>query len=269
MKGHLETFATLAALQQGAAEKIVACLRDAILAHGSSSFVLSGGATPRGVYELLGSEKYRDRIEWRKVHLFWGDERCVGPTMPESNFRMANASLIRNISIPPQNVHRIRGELKPQEAARACETEIRRFFGLKEGEFPRFTLALLGLGEDGHTASLFPGTGVLNEKQRIVSEVHVEALAASRVTLTIPAINNAATVMFLVSGRTKAAILRGVLEDAEPVPANGGDEASVRTGGAERKEPRFPAQFINPTSGQLLWLVDNEAASQLPKAETA
>ena len=247
MKGHLEIFGSETALLQGAAEKIVTSLREEILSHGTASFALSGGTTPRGVYKLLGSEQYRDRIEWKKVHLFWGDERCVGPAMPESNFRMAKESLIRSISIPPQNVHRMHGEAKPGDAACEYEMEVRRFFGLKEGEFPRFSLVLLGLGEDGHTASLFPDTAVLNEKHRIVSDVHVEALAAFRLTLTIPAINNAATVIFLVSGRTKAAILTQVLEGTEA---------------------RYPAQWIDPTAGRLFWLVDSEAASHLAKAET-
>lgn len=246
MRGQLEIFDSMPALQHGAAKKIITCLSGEIVAHGMASFALSGGTTPRSVYELLGSPEYRGRVDWKKVHLFWGDERCVGPTMPESNFRMANESLVRNIAIPPQNVHRIRGEIKPQEAARESEAGIRRFFGLKEGEFPRFTLVLLGLGEDGHTASLFPGTEVLQETRRIVSAVEVKAIAASRITLTFPAINNAATVIFLVSGRTKSTILREALAEGEM---------------------RYPAQQINPTSGRLFWLVDRDAASRIPKAE--
>jgi 6-phosphogluconolactonase len=246
MKGHLQIFESGASLLRGAAENIVTNMQGEIAARGSASVALSGGATPRGVYELLGSEPYRNRIDWEKVQVFWGDERCVGPTMAESNFRMARESLLRNIPLPDQNVHRIRGESKPAEAAREYEIEIRRFFGLKEGAFPRFTLFLLGLGEDGHTASLFPGTPVLDEKRRIVSDVYVESLAASRVTLTFPAINNAATVMFLVSGRTKAGILKEVLEGMEA---------------------RYPAQQISPISGRLFWLVDSDAASHLSKVE--
>ena len=245
MNGRLEVFRSPEALLQAAAERIVACLREAILTEGKASFALSGGTTPRGVYELLGAEQYRSRLDWRKIHLFWSDERCVGPTMPESNFRMANKSLIRNVPIPSRNIHRIRGELEPREAAYESEADIRRFFGLNEGDFPRFSLVLLGLGEDGHTASLFPETEVLNEEHRIVSEVYVKTLAASRVTLTIPAINSAAAAIFLVSGRTKAGILRAVLEE---------------------RNPRYPAQFVKPDNGQLFWLVDNEAASLTEKA---
>ena len=163
MNGQLTVFGSMAALQQAAAEKIVTELTAGVRAQGMASFALSGGTRPRGVYELLGSAEYAGRIDWKKVHFFWGDERCVGPTMPESNFRMVNESLFRHIPLPPQNVHRVPCELKPQDAARECEKDIRRFFGLKEGEFPRFTIVLLGMGEDGHTASLFPGTTVLGE----------------------------------------------------------------------------------------------------------
>ena len=246
MRGRLQVFESAAALQHAAAEKIIAILNEEIAARGVASLALSGGATPRGVYELLGSEPFRGRIDWKKLHIFWGDERCVGPTMPESNFRMAKEALLRNIAILPQDVHRIRGEIRPQDAARESELDIRRFFGLKEGEFPRFTLVLLGLGEDGHTASLFPDTAVLGEKQRIVSDVYVDKLSASRVTLTAPAINHAAAVLFLVAGRSKAGILRNVLEEGED---------------------RFPVQLIQPLSGQLFWFVDRDAASQLSKAE--
>lgn len=245
MKGHLEIFASTPALFHAAAEKIVDRLQQQILARGMASIALAGGTTPRGVYELLGSEAYRNRVGWEKVHLFWGDERCVGPTMPESNYRMANEALIRHITAPSGNVHRIRGEAQPAAAARDYEMEIRRFFGLTEDELPRFTVVLLGLGGDGHTASLFPGSSVLQEQRRIVSEVHVASPAISRVTLTFPAINNAVTVFLLVSGRSKAGILREVFDGTEE---------------------RFPAQRIDPTSGQLFWLVDRDAASQLERA---
>jgi 6-phosphogluconolactonase len=248
MKGVLEIADSLSALQQRAADEIVERLTGEIHSHGIASVALAGGTTPRGVYELLGSPEYRDRIEWNRVHLFWGDERCVGPTMPESNFRMTNESLIRNIAIPPQNIHRIRGEMKPQDAARESEMEIRRFFGLRAGEFPKFSLVLLGLGEDGHTASLFPGTTVLEERVRIVVDVYVQKFAATRISLTIPAINNAASVVFIVSGKTKASILGEVLKDGQL---------------------HYPAQHIVPSSGQLLWLVDKDAASHVPTEEAS
>jgi 6-phosphogluconolactonase len=248
MKGRLEIADSLFALQQRAADVFVERVTDEIHSHGMASVALAGGTTPRGVYELLGSPQYRDRVEWKRVHLFWGDERCVGPTAPESNFRMANESLIRNVAIPPGNIHRIRGEMKPQDAARESETEILRFFTLKAGGFPKFSLVLLGLGEDGHTASLFPGTTVLEERDHIVMDVYVERLASSRITMTIPAINNAASIVFVVSGTTKASILSEVLKDGQP---------------------RFPAQYIVPSSGQLYWLVDKAAASQIPTEEAS
>ena len=249
MKGQLEIFDSLMALERGAADKITACLGEEIIFRGIASIALCGGTTPLGVYKLLGSPHYSGRLDWKKVHFFWGDERCVGPTMPESNFRTASELLFRHIGLPPQNVHRVRGEIKPEEAARESEMNIRLFFGLKEGEFPRLSLVLLGLGNDGHTASIFPGSPVLGERQRIVSSVHVHAVPPSRITLTIPAINSAATVFFLLSGRSKAAILKDVIEEGE--------------------QPRYPAQHINPASGRLFWLVDKDAASQLPKAETS
>jgi len=248
MKGQVEIFPTPAAFREAAAEKIVTVLQEQIVNHKVASVALAGGTTPRGIYELLGSKKYRDRITWRYVHLFWGDERCVAPTMPESNFRMVKESLLGKISIPSRNIHRIQGELNPEEAARVQERDIRRSFSLKEGEFPRFTLVLLGLGEDGHTASLFPGTEVLGERERIVSGVYVQSLAGFRVTLTVPAINHAGTVLFLVSGKSKAGMFREVLEGTEL---------------------RYPAQYINPAPGQLFWFADADAASLIGKAHTA
>lgn len=247
MKGQLEVFDSPTALERGAADKIVTVLGEEILLRGTASIALCGGTTPRGVYRLLGLPRYSGRLDWKKVHFFWGDERCVGPTSPESNFRTASELLFRHLGLPPQNIHRVRGEIKPQEAARESESDIRRFFGLREGEFPRFSLVLLGMGNDGHTASIFPGSPALGERQRIVCDVRVQAVPASRITLTIPAINNAAAVMFLVSGSSKASILKEVLQEGQP---------------------RYPAQHINPASGRLFWLVDKDAASRIPKAET-
>ncbi|MBM2841757.1 MAG: pgl, partial [Bacteroidetes bacterium] len=176
------------------------------------------------------------------VHLFWGDERCVPPDDPESNYRMVHEALLRHIGIPPENVHRIKGELDPALTAREYEEEIRRAFGVNENAIPRFDLILLGLGEDGHTASLFPGTSALQEKQRIVTEVYVEKLESHRITITLSVINNAFHVFFLVSGKSKAQILGAVLNES-PVS--------------------YPAQLVRPVAGELQWLVDQDAASQL------
>jgi 6-phosphogluconolactonase len=242
MKGRLEVFASAGELIRGVGEKVGVCIEEAIATHGVASVALSGGSTPRSVYELLGSDVFRERIDWTRVHLFWGDERCVPPFLPESNFRMVNESLIRRNSIPEENIHRILGERPPKEAAHTYEQEIKSIFDLQEGQWPSFSLVLLGLGEDGHTASLFPSTPVLQEQARLVVEVHVEKLSTDRITMTFPLINNASTVMCIVSGRSKANILRQVLE---------GDIV------------RYPAQMIDPVSGKLFWLVDHEAASQL------
>jgi 6-phosphogluconolactonase len=246
MKNHLEVFQSSGDLVRVAAAKITGCLHDAITARGIASLALSGGSTPRSVYELLATEEYRSRIEWSKVHLFWGDERCVPPYQHESNFRMVNEALIKNINIPQKNVHRIAGELEPREAAGAYEEEVVRLFKLNDGEFPEFDVLLLGLGEDGHVASLFPNTTVLAETSRRFVDVHVEKLMAHRITMTLPVINHAAAIIFLVSGKSKAAILQEVFREG---PAH------------------YPAQLIEPVQGKVNWFVDQDAASQLQRAE--
>jgi 6-phosphogluconolactonase len=176
-----------------------------------------------------------------QVHLFWGDERCVPPDDPGSNYRLAEEALIAHVPIPPENVNRVRGELKAGVAAQAYENQLQDFFC---GPRPRFDLVLLGLGEDGHTASLFPGSPLLDEKVRLVAPATAsyQDRPAQRVTLTLPAINTARQVLFLVAGGAKAEIVQAVIEG----PAG-----------------RYPAQRIQPTAGQLTWLVDAAAASRL------
>ena len=164
ISGQLKIVSTLSDFVQEAARDIVTILQKGIRASGSVSFVLSGGATPRSVYEFLAVQEFSDQIEWAKVHIFWGDERCVPSHAPNSNYRMANDVLIRKIPIPAANVHRILAERPPQEAAQAYHTEIKRHFQLRDKELPRFTLVLLGLGTDGHTASLFSNTSALQER---------------------------------------------------------------------------------------------------------
>ena len=242
MKGHLEILPTPDALVQAAAEQIARALIESVRARGRASVALSGGSTPRGVYSLLASDQFRSNIPWQGVHLFWGDERCVPPTDAESNYRMVNDALLQFIRIPVENVHRIVGEGNPAEAAALYERELRQVFGLQEDGVPRFDLMLLGLGEDGHTASLFPGTSAVNETTRLVTELYVEKLNAYRVTLTFPVINHSRQVVFLVSGKSKAPILREVLQN------------SLLT---------YPAQLVHPSSGELHWLVDQDAASRL------
>lgn len=242
MKHALHTYPGHNELVRAVADEIVVRMTLAVRARGLASLVLSGGSTPRGVYELLGSAGYRSRLAWEKVHLFWGDERCVPPSSPESNFRMANESLVAKISIPDENVHRIAGEQSPTEAARAYEMEIRKFFSLGAGQLPTFDFMLLGIGEDGHTASLFTGTTALQVKDRIVTEVYVGKLETHRITMTLPAINNSRCIVFMVEGKSKAGILRDIFDD--------GDHA-------------YPACLVHPAAGEVCWFIDHAAASEL------
>ncbi len=208
--------------------------------------VLSGGSTPQVFFRVLAAE-YRNNITWDRVHFFWGDERCVSPESPRSNFRAADKTLLSKINIPAGNVHRIKGELDPGEAARAYEGELTEFFGVKagggaRGGTPSFDLVFLGIGEDGHTLSLFPGSSALRERQRLVVENYVERLGAWRVTMTLKLVNNASNVVFLVSGENKADVLREVLE-----------------GGPGR----YPAQMIRPAKGELYLFADRSSAGRL------
>lgn len=217
---------------------------EAVSVRGRFTVVLSGGSTPRGVYALLAEAGVRERIPWSHVHLFWGDERCVPPTHPESNYRLAEETLISRVPIPAQNIHRIPAEQAPAQAASAYEQTLREFFALPADTPPCFDLVFLGMGPDGHTASLFPGTVGLREEKRLVIAHHVEKLGAWRVTLTPPVLNQAAYVVFLVCGADKAATLREVLQ-------------------GEYQPERLPAQLIRPVHGTLLWLVDQDADSLL------
>ncbi len=204
---------------------------------------LSGGSTPHRLYARLASPPFRSRIEWARVHVFWGDERCLSPDHPDSNYRVAHESLLSKVSIPPQQIHRMRGEDPDLDrAAEVYEHELRRVFDLTPNERPRFDLILLGLGTDGHTASLFPGSPALDETTRLTVAVHAAPPPAPRLTLTLPVLNAAARVIFLVSGEEKAEVLRRVLQ-----------------GGAS---PDRPASLIRPADGPL-WLVDRAAAAAL------
>jgi 6-phosphogluconolactonase len=202
---------------------------------------LAGGRTPRRVYELLATERFKDRVEWSKVHFFFGDERAVPPTHPDSNYAMVYEALISKVPIPAKNVRRIIGEGDAHENARSYENQLRIFFaGLP---WPRFDLVLLGMGEDGHTASLFPNSDALQEKSRWVVATKNE-WGQERITLTAPVFNHAANVMFLVTGKEKAQRL------AEVLRPHAGSEL-------------LPAQAIKPADGSLEWLVDAAAATCL------
>lgn len=230
-----------AALSRAAAERVEAAIDEAVAQGGRCSVALSGGSTPRALYRLLAdpTAPFRRHIPWPQVHLFWGDERHVPPDHPDSNYLMVRDTLLRSISIPEANVHRVEGELADAaQAARAYEAELRSFFGAE----PRFDIVLLGLGEDAHTASLFPGSAALDERQRWVAAPFVAAQSAHRITLTPPVLNAAGLALFLVSGTAKARPLRDVLE-------------------GERDPKRFPAQIV--AAQRNLWLADRDAAAQL------
>jgi 6-phosphogluconolactonase len=233
----------LGELAHKAAEQFIALAGAAVARSGRFAVALSGGSTPRALYQLLGSAKYRERLDWRRVHLFWGDERCVPPDHAESNFRMARESWLSKIQMPAANIHRMEGEKEPYAAAEAYEQELQQFFAPAPGQLPRFDLILLGIGEDGHTASLFPGSAALDENERMVAALYVDKLRAYRLTLTLPVINAGAQVMFLVSGANKANALGEILASG-PCP--------------------YPAAKVRPCDGQLTWLIDQAAAQNLP-----
>lgn len=238
----VRTFQDRKALSRAAADLFVSLSRNTIAAQGRFAVALSGGSTPKGLYTLLGTVPYREAVPWPRVHLFWADERCVPQDHPESNYKLAYDAFLSRVSLPSENIHRIRGEEEPGKAARVYEDDLRRFFG---GGVPVFDLLLLGAGEDGHTASLFPGSPSLHETTRVALPVYLERPKRDRVTLTLPVLNRAAHVLFLASGRAKAAVVSEILE--------GGNVQ------------RYPAGLVQPVNGDVLWLIDREAAVKLRK----
>jgi len=228
------------------------------------SVALSGGSTPRVLYELLADprEPFCGRIAWDQTHFFFSDERHVPPDHPDSNYRMVNEALFSRVAVPPPNIHRVLAENpNAEDAANAYEQELRTFFGVDSCNFPgeaipAFDLVLLGLGEDGHTASIFPGSEVLYESKRWVAAPWVEKLNSYRITLTLPVLNNGKSVVFLVTGASKAKILREVIETRPKATTN----QDTRSSAEEASEVLYPAQAISPTSGAVSWLVDEAAA---------
>jgi 6-phosphogluconolactonase len=212
--------------------------------NGRFTVALSGGSTPRGLYSVLASGAIPG-LSWKQIYLFWSDERHVPPDDAESNYRMVQESLLSKVPVPAGNVFRVHAEEKDAATAAAqYEQTLRDFFAVKAGDFPQFDLILLGLGPEGHTASLFPDTAALDEKQRLVVANWVPKLNAQRITLTLPLINRASTVLFLAEGAKKAAIVHEVLEDPQA---------------------DLPAQKVQPVSGRLLWMLDQAAANALQK----
>jgi 6-phosphogluconolactonase len=234
------------AVARAAAERIVALARAAAGAGRAFSIALSGGSTPRTLFTLLAREPFRPAIAWDAVEVFWGDERCVPPTHADSNYRMAKETLLDAVPIPPERVHRMAGDTGDHAAAAAAyEAEIARVLGgTPGGSPPTFDVVLLGMGPDGHTASLFPYTTALGERRRWVVANHVPKFGADRITLTWPILNRAAHVFFLVAGADKTAVLREVLEGPLEVE-------------------RLPSQGIRPEAGRLVWLCDRAAAAGL------
>jgi 6-phosphogluconolactonase len=248
VKPEIQIFAKPEALTQAAAAEFVEQANQAIQARGRFTIALSGGSTPKSLYALLATQPWREQIPWKQVHLFWGDERHVPPTDPSSNFRMTQERLLSQVPIPQENVHRIKAENPDAQAVAAqYEQDLKQFFQLGNHQFPRFDLVLLGMGANGHTASLFPGTDAVHEPSRLVLAPWVEELKTHRITLTPPVINNANTIIFFVTGVEKAATLKAVLEGAY-------------------QPDRLPAQIIRPTRGKVMWMVDQAAASSLSTA---
>ena len=231
-----------AALFQMAAEEFVHALQEAVEKKGRFDVALSGGSTPKGLFGLLSADR---SIPWESVRFFWGDERHVPPDHPDSNYRMANEALLSKVGVKPAQVFRIAAE-NPDAAGAAAdyERQLRECFGLAPGELPALDLVMLGMGSEGHTASLFPGTKALDVRDRLAVSTWVGKLYTERITLTAPVLNNAGLVMYMVSGADKATALKGVLE--------GPYEPS-----------QLPAQLIRPTHGRLLWIVDRTAGMML------
>jgi 6-phosphogluconolactonase len=240
----IRTLTTPQELFAAAAEEVIRAATDAVAQRGRFTIALSGGSTPKSLFNLLATNA-RTVLPWDRMFFFWGDERHVPPTDPESNYRMAEETMLSKIPVAAGNVFRIAAE-NPDAAAAAesYEKTLQKFFALQSGGFPRFDLILLGMGPDGHTASLFPGSAGLQEKSRLVIANWVDKFKTHRLTFTLPVLNAAACVAFLVSGTDKAPALHAVLESDAP-----GEQ--------------YPSKLVRPSDGKLIWLIDRAAASQL------
>jgi len=236
----LHIFQSKEELTGGIAEYAATFINSAITHRDQAIVALSGGSTPRPLYKLL-AQSYRNKVHWEKVKIFWGDERCVPPDHNDSNYLMVKQALLDHVPIPASNIYRVKGELDPHSASDDYRAQLQSAFGT---DLPRFDLMLLGMGDDGHTASLFPNTDVLHEQSKWVVPSYAEALDSWRITLTYPVINNARNVVFLVSGENKARMVNLVLNGPEDVE-------------------RYPSQGVKPTDGELYWFVDEAAASRL------
>jgi 6-phosphogluconolactonase len=243
MKADVRIFKEYKVLSIAAAETFVEVAALALRSHGRFLVALSGGGTPAGLYQLLAEESYRHQVDWSRAFIFWGDERCVPPDDPGSNYHQAMEILLSHVPIPEKNILRVKGELEPDEASDEYAQVLKRF-AAPDHDWPRFDLVLLGMGADGHTASLFPGSQVEVPSPTLAVTANYQDRPAKRVTLTPLVLNSAWNILFLVAGENKASTLKDVLSGA------------YRPG-------RLPAQRIQPTDGKLVWLVDEAAASNL------
>jgi 6-phosphogluconolactonase len=235
-----------ATIAKRAAQEFALAAASAVREKGSFNVTLAGGSTPKALYSLLVNDPaLRSQVPWDKLHLFFGDERHVAPDHPDSNFRMATEAMISKAPLKPEQVMRIKGEYPDTEqAALEYQQALRGYFKIKDGEYPRFDLVLAGMGNEGHTLSLFPGTKALHADGRVVVRNWVGKLYTERITLTAPAASNTARLIFMVTGADKALALKGVLEGPyEP--------------------EQLPAQLLQPKNGKLLWLVDTAAGGML------
>jgi len=223
-----------------AAHYFVSHCRESIAAHGRCIVSLSGGQTPKKLYEILATEKFSRNIPWKNIYLIWGDERFVPHTDKDSNFKMTKESLLDKIQIPSDNVMAVPILVDAKHSAREYEKQLRHLW---KKEKPRIDLLLLGMGNDGHTASLFPGTSVLKEKKKWVREVWSEEKQNWRISLTLPLINQSRSILFLVTGGEKAEMLARVLQPAEGNP--------------------LPAQMVKAKKGNLMWMIDEMAAAKI------
>ena len=242
MNTGIKTLQNLSEISDTAAELFIKIGNQAILQSNKFTVALAGGSTPKSLYRLLTTDAFNNRIDWRKVFFFFGDERNVAPDGEESNFRMANESLLKPLQIPSENIFRWYTEVgNAEETAVSYEKTLIEFFELSGNDLPRFDLVLLGMGDDGHTASLFPFSNALHITNKRTAANYVEKFDTVRLTFTFPTINNAANIIFLISGEAKAEALKEVLE-GDPQPE------------------KFPSQNIKPANGNLHWLVDTPAA---------
>lgn len=237
------------ALAEMAGRRFVEVAAAAISKRGAFNVALAGGSTPAGLYRLLAQPPYREAIDWQHTYIYFGDERCVPPDHPDSNYRLARETLLDHVAVPRANIFRMAGEWPPAAAAENYAAILRSDFHLQRKQRPRFDLILLGLGADGHTASLFPGTAAALERQKLVIAAEVPAYVhppVPRVTLTLAVLNAAREIWFLVTGAAKAEAVAAVLGKA---------------GGRGAGRPRLPAQRVRPTEGKLIWFLDQEAAA--------